>query len=402
MSPSLVLHKKLFQNLRRGFHYHRRNLAVTQFLCRESFVRDKLIANLVTLGATQHGKTTLASKMTKALSQEGVTIKEIDDIDHSVSERENKRSEHVSHMEIWQNKSDWRISLADLPGGFAYLKNSLNHLPHCDAALLIISAEHGIDEDTRTFYYIAKHLNIPLILPVVVVRGETCDEETLELIKMEMDELEGVRPPHLLPDLNEKTLTNFLDSICDLLSQTIPDRPVGQPFCMALEQVGNIPKRGDFCAGRVLQGKISVGDQLEAFYQGKTSKANVKDIEIYRKGAEFLQAGDRGGIFLKLKTEMDLKRGGVLYNSKIKLNVSDEWKVSLKSISGSGKSVLRGDSVFYYSTITDGKVSFGGQLEVNEETESAALIKLSKPISAKSGDKFIVRNNQLIVLGTFV
>ena len=129
MSSSLILPKKLFQNLRRGLHYHKRNLVVSQSLCREGFFRDKMIANLVTFGATQHGKTTLASKLTKALSQEGVTVKEIDDIDHSMSERENNRSEHVSHMEIWQNKSDWRISLADLPGGFAYLKNSLNHLP---------------------------------------------------------------------------------------------------------------------------------------------------------------------------------------------------------------------------------------------------------------------------------
>ena len=76
--------------------------------------------------------------------------------------------------------------------------------------------------------------------------------------------------------------------------------------------MGNIPSRGTFCAGRVLRGRVRVGDTLEAHYQvevvvvvvvsvgvvevvvigytldsscqGKTSKGTVRDMEIYRWG----------------------------------------------------------------------------------------------------------------------
>ena len=57
---------------------------------------------------------------------------------------------------------------------------------------------------------------------------------------------------------------------------------------------------------------------ISVFVQGSVSKGNVKDLEIYRKGTKELLAGDRGGAFIKLKPEMELKRGGLLYDPKLK------------------------------------------------------------------------------------
>ena len=256
--------------------------------------------------------------------------------------------------------------------------------------------------ETKLLYYIAAHLDIPLISPVIILRGvEDMEQETVELINMELEELEGIRTPFILnnPLQNDDCLLGLLDEVDDLVRQTLPERQVGKPLYMALEQIGSIPKRGDFCAGRVLAGKVAVGDQIEAFYQGKTSKANVKDIEIYRKGTQFLQAGDRGGVFVKLKTEMDFKRGGILYDPKSKLSVGSEWKVRLKSVPGFGSATLKGDSVFYSSTMTDGKVSLGGNVEIREDAEEIVNIKLSSKIICKPGDKVIIRNNQVIALG---
>ena len=256
--------------------------------------------------------------------------------------------------------------------------------------------------ETKLLYHMAAHLDIPLILPVISLRGvEDMEQETVELINMELEELEGIRTPFILnnPLKNDDCLLGLLDEVDDLVRQTLPERQVGKPLYMALEQIGSIPKRGDFCAGRVLAGKVAVGDQIEAFYQGKTSKANVKDIEIYRKGTKFLQAGDRGGVFVKLKTEMDFKRGGILYDPKSKLSVGSEWKVRLKTVSGFGSATLKGDSVFYSSTMTDGKVSLGGNVEIREDAEEIVNMKLSSKIICKPGDKVIIRNNQVIALG---
>ena len=58
-----------------------------------------------------------------------------------------------------------------------------------------------------------------------------------------------------------------------------------------------------------------------AHVQGSSAKGSVKDLEIYRKGTKDLLAGDRGGAFIKLKSELELRRGGFLYDPKSKLTV---------------------------------------------------------------------------------
>ena len=159
-------------------------------------------------------------------------------------------------------------------------------------------------------------------------------------------------------------------------------------------QAGNIPSRGVFCAGRVLQGEMSPGGGLEVFCQGKTSKINVRDMEIFRRVADTLQAGDRGGAFVKMKPDIDLKRGAVIYDPKLKLTPRDELEVSLVSVSG--EKAIKGDSVLFHSTSTDGKVPVpvGNVTEISDSKESLHNLKLSQKILARPSDKFILRNNQ--------
>jgi len=387
----------------RSLKLHYSQFSTSQAFGREVFTRDRANVNLVTLGASQHGKTALAARLTQVLACYGVSAKEICDIDHSVSEKENGRSEHVTHMELWKGESQIRYSLADLPGSFAYIKNTLNHLPHADVALLVISPEEGLVPDTRMHYYLARHLGLPLIMPIISLRADT-DEETLDLIKMELDELEGIRIPFILSDpmKNDDSLIALLDEIeKEVYSLNVLEREVNKPFYMVLEQVGNIPSRGDFCAGRVLQGKLAVGDQIEAFYQGKTSSAKVKDMEIYKKVTPSLQAGDRGGAFVKVKSEMAIKRGGVLFDTKNKVTVSDNWEISLNSVPGCGGN-LKGDCVMYSSTVTDGKVLLAENVELKEDSGTVVKVKMSSKIIGKPGDKVVIRNNQTFALGTIV
>ena len=159
-------------------------------------------------------------------------------------------------------------------------------------------------------------------------------------------------------------------------------------------QAGNIPSRGVFCAGRVLQGEMTPGGGLEVFYQGKSSKINVREMEIFRKVADTLQAGDRGGAFVKMKPEIDLKRGAVIYDPKLKISPRDELEVSLVSVSG--EKAIKGDSVLFHSTSTDGKIPIpvGNVPEISDSKESLLKLKLSQKILARPSDKFILRNNQ--------
>ena len=98
----------------------RRSFTTSRAVSREQFVRDRENVNIVTLGASQHGKTTIASRMTEALAPSGVPLKTVQEIDHSASERENQRSENVTHLELWRKESALRFSLGSSPAGRIY------------------------------------------------------------------------------------------------------------------------------------------------------------------------------------------------------------------------------------------------------------------------------------------
>jgi len=362
-------------------------------------VRSRTNVNIVTLGASQHGKTLLCSRMTEALSTHGVPAKKVSDIDHMAAEKESGVSQSATHLQIWGQDSDLVFSMADLPGSLQYVKNCLAFLPHADVALLVVHSEIGVEEFTKTLFYLAKHLQVPHIIPVINQPQD--DPETLELILMELEELDGLQEVCVVDNLGEKDegLLDLLKTIESTVGKG-PAREEGQ-FKMALEQVGNIPSRGTFCAGRVLGGQLKVGDQVEAFYQGSVSKGNVKDLEIYRKGTKELLAGDRGGAFIKLKSDMDLKRGGLLYDPKLKHMVSDSWNVTLQCLPGSESVTVRGEAVVFISTLFDGKVIVGNT-EVSEGDLASTTIKLSHKAIAEEGQRFILRCQKYFLLGVIV
>ena len=75
-----------------------------------------------------------------------------------------------------------------------------------------------------------------------------------------------------------------------------------------------------FIAGGQIQGTSS---NLELFYEGETSKLTVRDMEIFKLKTPLINAGDRGGAFIKVKSDkLDPKRGAVIYDAS-KLSADD-------------------------------------------------------------------------------
>lgn len=68
--------------------------------------------NVVTIGSEQHGKTWLSSELSRVLSEQGdgVQFRSMEMIDQSVSEKENRRSENATHMELWNKLSKYRYN----------------------------------------------------------------------------------------------------------------------------------------------------------------------------------------------------------------------------------------------------------------------------------------------------
>ncbi len=91
-----------------------------------------------------------------------------------------------------------------------------------------------------------------------------------------------------------------------------PDRPIDQPFMMAIEDVFSISGRGTVVTGRIDRGIVKVGEEVEIVGIRPTQKTTVTGVEMFRKLLDQGQAGDNVGCLLRGIEREGVERGQVL------------------------------------------------------------------------------------------
>ena len=92
-----------------------------------------------------------------------------------------------------------------------------------------------------------------------------------------------------------------------------PVRDADKPFLMPIEDVFTITGRGTVVTGRVEQGKIEVGNEIEIVgIHEKVEKTVVTGLEMFQKSLDFAQAGDNAGALLRGVKREEVERGQVL------------------------------------------------------------------------------------------
>ena len=91
-----------------------------------------------------------------------------------------------------------------------------------------------------------------------------------------------------------------------------PDRPVDRPFLMPIEDVFSISGRGTVVTGRVEQGIVKTGEEIEIVGLKETQKTTCTGVEMFRKLLDEGQAGDNIGALLRGVGREEVERGQVL------------------------------------------------------------------------------------------
>ena len=91
-----------------------------------------------------------------------------------------------------------------------------------------------------------------------------------------------------------------------------PKRVLDRPFLMPVEDVFSITGRGTVVTGRVEQGIVKTGDEVEIVGVRPTQKTVVTGVEMFRKILDEGQAGDNIGALLRGTGKDDVERGQVL------------------------------------------------------------------------------------------
>jgi len=295
-------------------------------MAKEKFERTKPHVNIGTIGHVDHGKTTLTAAITKVLSERGgAEFKDYGDIDGAPEERERGITIATAHVEYETEKRHY--AHVDCPGHADYVKNMITGAAQMDGAILVVSAADGPMPQTREHVLLAKQVNVPHIVVFLNKADMVDDEELLELVEMEVRELldsydfpgddtpiiKGSALKALEGDTSEIGAPAIL-ALMDAVDEYIPtpERPIDKSFLMPIEDVFSISGRGTVVTGRVEQGVIKVGEEIEIVGIRDTVTTTCTGVEMFRKLLDQGEAGDNVGVLLRGTKRDEVERGQVL------------------------------------------------------------------------------------------
>ncbi|MBK8793829.1 MAG: elongation factor Tu [Holophaga sp.] len=295
-------------------------------MAKEKFDRSKPHVNIGTIGHVDHGKTTLTAAITMILAKlHGGAVKSYDQIDSAPEEKARGITINTAHVEYQTTRRHY--AHVDCPGHADYIKNMITGAAQMDGAILVVAATDGPMPQTREHILLARQVGVPSLV-VFMNKMDIADPELAELVEMELRELLSSYgfPGDEIPIVSGSA-KQAMDSgdpaapeckcIMDLMEAVdsyIPDpaRPKDKPFLMPIEDVFTITGRGTVVTGRIEQGVVKVGEEIEIVGIKPTVKKVVTGIEMFKKLLDQGEAGDNAGILLRGVERKDVERGQVL------------------------------------------------------------------------------------------
>jgi elongation factor Tu len=291
---------------------------------KEKFERDKPHVNVGTIGHIDHGKTTLTAAITTVLAEKsGGEAKSFTEIDNAPEEKERGITIATSHVEY--ETENRHYAHVDCPGHADYVKNMITGAAQMDGAILVVSAADGPMPQTREHILLARQVGVPYIVVFLNKADMVDDEELLELVEVEVRDLlnEYDFPGDDVPFITGSALKAlegdeaYKEKIVELaaaLDDYIPQpvRELDKPFLMPVEDVFSITGRGTVATGRIEQGVVKTGDEVEIVGITDTTKTVITGVEMFRKLLDDGQAGDNVGCLLRGTDREEIQRGQVL------------------------------------------------------------------------------------------
>ena len=379
-------------------------------MAKAKFERNKPHVNVGTMGHIDHGKTTLTAAITKVLSDRvaGNTATAFENIDKAPEERERGITINVAHVEY--ETAARHYAHVDMPGHADYIKNMITGAAQVDGAILVVSAADGPMPQTREHVLLARQVGVPAIVVALNKADMVDDEELLELVELEARELltEYEFPGDDVPVIHVSALKALegdsaagdkIMELMDAVDTYIPEplRELDKPFLMPIEDVFSITGRGTVVTGKVEQGTVHTGDEVEIVGLRNTVKTTCTGVEMFRKLLDQGQAGDNIGALLRGVNKDEVQRGQVLAKpGSITPHTEFEAQVYVltKEEGGRHKPFFGNYRPQFYFRTTD----ITGTVRLPEGTEmcmpgdnTEMTVELINPIAMDEGLRFAIR-----------
>ena len=297
-------------------------------MSKAKFERNKPHVNIGTMGHIDHGKTTLTAAISASLATKGLAeFSAFDTIDKAPEEKARGITISIAHIEY--ETENRHYAHVDMPGHADYIKNMITGAAQVDGAILVVAATDGPMPQTREHVLLARQVGVPSIVVALNKVDMVDDPELLELVELEIRELlneyefDGDDCP-IVPVSALKALEGDAEAqeqvlaLMEACDSYIPEpvRELDKPFLMPIEDVFTITGRGTVVTGKVEQGVVHTGDEIEIVGLRETQKTTCTGVEMFRKLLDEGQAGDNIGALLRGIDKENVERGQVYVLTK--------------------------------------------------------------------------------------
>ena len=282
-------------------------------MAKAKFERNKPHCNIGTVGHVDHGKTTLTAAITKVLAEAGgAEFTDYANIDKAPEERERGITISTAHVEYETEARHY--AHVDCPGHADYVKNMITGAAQMDGGILVVNAADGPMPQTREHILLARQVGVPALVVYMNKVDQVDDAELIDLVEMEIRELltSYEFPGDTIPiikgsalaalegrddEIGKNSILELMKAVDEAIPQ--PTRPIDQPFLMPVEDVFSISGRGTVVTGRIEQGQVKVGEEIEILGIREPQKTTCTGVEMFRKLLDSGEAGDNVGVLLR-------------------------------------------------------------------------------------------------------
>ena len=232
----------------------------------------------------------------------------------------------IESTRVFFNTARRQYVIVDAPGHVEFLKNMITGAARAEAALLVIDAREGVQENSRRHGYLLATLGIRQIA-VLVNKMDLVDydREVFTRIVAEYTaflEHIGLRAAAFIP-ISARTGENIAAAAPSIawyegpttlevlsLFETRP-APTAGPFRMPVQGIYKFTEHGDdrrIIAGTITSGRVTVGDEVVFYPSGKASR--IRTLEAFHAPAP-RDAGADEAVGFTLTDQLYLSRGEI-------------------------------------------------------------------------------------------
>jgi selenocysteine-specific elongation factor len=337
-----------------------------------------------TAGHIDHGKTAL--------------VKALTGIDTDRLPEEKRRGVTIelgfAHLEV----GDYQFGVVDVPGHERFVRTMVAGATGIDLALLVVAADDSVMPQTFEHVEVLDLLGVSRCV-VAITKCDLADDELQKLVAEEVAELLGgttlsgaaVVPVSSVTGMGLDELRQALGAAGAAAAADVAQRRAHGPFRLAIDRVFTIQGRGTVVTGTVLQGRASAGDELELWPGGGSCR--VRALQSHNHSQDTVQAGQRAALNLIGADRSRITRGCELATPGY-VRPTHILDVRLRCL-GSAVRPIRSRSKVRLGLgtreVLARLVTPGGD-PIEAGQEGYAQLRLSEPVTAVYGQRFIVRD----------